>query len=121
TLDFSKTIIDEVLQGDFNEQTQARTILGSLNITKDKVSQNIGSLSIGERSKVALAKIVLSDVNVLILDEPTNHLEITAREAIEDAFERFMGTIIFVSHDRYFLEKLATHQFCLDGPRGIES
>ena len=106
-LNEENSIIDEVIQGNYEIQSQARTILGSLNIRKDKVYQRITSLSIGERSKVALAKIIVSDANVLILDEPTNHLEISARVALEDALLGFSGTIIFVSHDRYLKEKLA--------------
>lgn len=115
-LDFSQTIIDEVLQGrqDKEQQTFARTILGTLNIVRDQVYQRIDSLSLGERCKVSLTKIILSGANVLVLDEPTNHLEISAREAIEDALLNFTGTIIFVSHDRYLREKLTTHEIDMD-------
>ena len=108
TLDEKKSIIEEVVHGNNEIQSEARTILGCLNIRNDKVHQKIKSLSIGERSKTALAKILVSDANVLLLDEPTNHLEISAREALEDALIKFNGAIIFVSHDRYLQEKLAT-------------
>jgi len=101
-------IIEEVIQGNYEIQSEARTILGCLNIRKNKVHQKINSLSIGERSKTALAKIIVSNANVLLLDEPTNHLEISAREALEDALIKFNGTVIFVSHDRYLQGKLAT-------------
>ena len=107
-LNNEKSIIEEVIQGNNEIQSEARTILGCLNIRKDKVLQKIGSLSIGEKSKTALAKIIVSEANVLLLDEPTNHLEISAREALESALLKFKGTIIFVSHDRYLQEKLAT-------------
>ena len=107
-LNNENSIIEEVIQGNNEIQSEARTILGCLNIRKDKVLQKIGSLSIGEKSKTALAKIIVSEANVLLLDEPTNHLEISAREALEDALLKFKGTIIFVSHDRYLQEKLAT-------------
>lgn len=108
------TILEELIKGDMTRQSQARTVLGSLNIRKDKVHQRIGSLSIGEKSKTALAKIIISDANVLVLDEPTNHLEIVAREALEKALMQFSGTIIFVSHDRYLCEKLADRVINLD-------
>ncbi len=107
-LDQSKTIIDEILEGDLTDQTEARTVLGCLNIQKDRVYEKIANLSIGERSKVALTKIILSDSNVLLLDEPTNHLEIQSKEAIEEAFSRFQGSMLLVSHDRYFISKLTT-------------
>ncbi|MEA2096537.1 MAG: ABC-F type ribosomal protection protein [Candidatus Cloacimonadota bacterium] len=113
-LDLNKTILEELISGDMTKQAHARMILGSLNLRKDKVYQKIESLSIGERSKVALAKIIISDANVLLLDEPTNHLEIVAREALEDALIGFNGTIIFVSHDRYLCKKLAQKEINLD-------
>lgn len=104
------TILQEVLNGrrDVTDETQARTILGSLGLIKDKVHQRISTLSFGERSKVALARILCSGANVLLLDEPTNHLEIAAREMIECALERFGGTLLFVSHDRWFVDRFAT-------------
>ena len=79
--------------------------MGVLILKKDGVNRKISTLSIGEKSKTALAKIIFSDSNVLVLDEPTNHLEISAREAFEDALMKFNGTVIFVSHDRYFCDK----------------
>ncbi len=108
TLDPGSTILDEVLQGRQQEQTRARTILGRLNIRRDKVLQTIRTLSIGEKSKTALAKILFSDVNVLVLDEPTNHVELSAREALEDALDDYDGTVIIASHDRYLLDRVAT-------------
>ena len=106
-LNFENDIITEVTQNNYMLQSWARTVLGSLNITKDKVFQKISSLSIGERSKVVLTKIIISNSNVLVLDEPTNHLEISSREALEEALLKFNGTLIFVSHDRFLQEKLA--------------
>jgi ATP-binding cassette subfamily F protein 3 len=105
-LDLNKTILEEITRGNLREQTQARIILGSLNIEKEDVNRKISLLSIGEKSKTALAKIIFSDSNVLVLDEPTNHFEISAREAFEDALMKFNGTVIFVSHDRYFCDKI---------------
>lgn len=107
-LNSSHTILDEVLQGRLQEQTLARTILGRLNVKRDKVYQTIDTLSLGERSKVALAKILFSEANVLIFDEPTNHLELSSIEAFEEALLEYAGTVILVSHDRYLLDKIAT-------------
>ena len=108
------TILTELIGGDMTKQSLARTVLGSLNLRKDKVNQKIGTLSLGERSKTALVKLIVSDFNVLLLDEPTNHLEIAAREALEKALSDFTGTIILISHDRYLCEKLVTNEIDLD-------
>ncbi|MBU4486343.1 MAG: ABC-F type ribosomal protection protein [Candidatus Delongbacteria bacterium] len=105
-LDFSKTILEEVTQGNNLMQSKARTLLGCLKIEKDMVFRPISGLSIGERSKTALAKILMTEPTVLILDEPTNHLEIESREALENAIMNYQGTLIVVSHDRYFREKV---------------
>ena len=115
-LNENNSIIEEVIQGNNEIHSEARTILGCLNIRKDKVYQKIRSLSIGEKSKTALAKIIVSDANVLLLEEPTNHLEISAREALENALIKFNGTIIFVSHDRYLQEKLSSETLELGKP-----
>lgn len=113
-LDLNSTILEEVTDGNLINQTQARNILGSLKIEKEDVDRKISLLSVGEKSKTALAKILFSNANVLVLDEPTNHLEISAREAFEDALLNYNGTVIFVSHDRYFCEKIETQALCLD-------
>jgi len=107
-LDDSRTILDEVLQGKIQDQTRARTILGRLNIRRDMVYRTIDTLSLGERSKVALAQILFSDAGVLVLDEPTNHMELSAREALEEALVDYDGAVIIASHDRYLLERVAT-------------
>ena len=117
TLDNSRTILEEVLQGRDRDQTRARTILGRLNIRHDKVFQTITTLSLGERSKTALAKILLSDVNVLVLDEPTNHLELSAREALEDGLDEYTGTIIIASHDRYLLDRVVSEIYDIEKNR----
>ena len=77
------------------------------------LKQPIRNLSFGERNKVALVRVLLQEANLLILDEPTNHLEINAREALENALKNYTGTIIFVSHDRYFFDKSATEELML--------
>ncbi len=104
-----KTVLDELWDAypDTN-QTTLRTTLARFMFRSDDVSKPVSVLSGGERARLTLAKLMLSRVNVLILDEPTNHLDIQSREALEDALEVFDGTLIAVSHDRYFLKKLAT-------------
>jgi ATP-binding cassette subfamily F protein 3 len=113
TLNHDQTALDEVLQGNYQEQTRARTIMGCLKLEKDMALQKISTLSIGEKSKTALAKILFAEPEVLLLDEPTNHLEISARESLEEALQSFDGTVIFISHDRYFVEKIAETQIIL--------
>jgi ATP-binding cassette subfamily F protein 3 len=88
-------------------QQQRRDLLARFGVTGDMVFQKVGSLSGGERNRVALAWLSALDANVLILDEPTNHLDLWARDALEAALRAFDGTLIFVSHDRYFLNQVA--------------
>ncbi|HKV10536.1 MAG TPA: ATP-binding cassette domain-containing protein, partial [Thermoanaerobaculia bacterium] len=83
-----------------------RTILACLKVRADQVGQPIGSMSGGERAKVALAALLVGGANLLLLDEPTNHLDLEAREALEGTLAQFPGAILFVSHDRYFVEEL---------------
>lgn len=107
-LDLSRSVLDNMPGGGTGDQTRARSLLGSLNIRGDTVFRKLAELSLGQRSKAAVAALILSETNVLVLDEPTNHLEISAREAIEEALLAYCGTVLFVSHDRYFTRKLAT-------------
>ncbi|GAC1383518.1 MAG: ABC-F family ATP-binding cassette domain-containing protein [Herpetosiphon sp.] len=86
---------------------QIRSLLGRLLFSNDDVYKLVGDLSGGERSRVALARLILEGSNLLLLDEPTNHLDIASREALEDVLGDFGGTILFVSHDRYFVDALA--------------
>jgi ATP-binding cassette subfamily F protein 3 len=83
-----------------------RTLLACLKLRLDRLNRPLGELSGGERTKVALARILTSGANLLLLDEPTNHLEIEAQEALEQALQRYPGTVIIVSHDRFFLDAL---------------
>jgi ATP-binding cassette subfamily F protein 3 len=92
---------------EFVEQ-QRRDLLARFGVTGDMVFQKVGSLSGGERNRTALARLAASDANFLILDEPTNHLDLWARGALENALREFDGSVLFVSHDRYFLNQVAS-------------
>ncbi|GAA0466232.1 ribosomal protection-like ABC-F family protein [Alkalibacillus silvisoli] len=107
TLRSEKTIIDNVRETSIQDETLMRTILARLGFRREKVYKKVGVLSGGERVKVALAKIFVSDVNTLVLDEPTNFLDIEALEALEGLLLEYPGTLIFVSHDRSFVNRLA--------------
>ena len=89
------------------DETWVRTILGCLRLRGEEATRAIQRMSAGERAKVALARLLVSGADFLLLDELTNHLDIETREAVEDALLRFPGTILFISHDRYFVSKLA--------------
>ncbi len=108
-LHMDKTIFDELhdTYPDLNN-TRIRTILAAFLFTGDDVFKRIGDLSGGERGRVSLAKLMLSDANFLILDEPTNHLDMASKEILEEALTNFSGTVLYVSHDRYFINKTAT-------------
>ena len=105
----SKTVLDEVWD-DFHrlDQTEVRGALGLFLFTGDEVLMPISTLSGGEKGRVALTKLMLRKDNVLLLDEPTNHLDMDSREVLEDALADFPGTIIAISHDRYFINRFAT-------------
>jgi len=108
-LDENNTIIDEVWS--VNEkltQTEIRNVLASFLFRGEDVFKKISTLSGGEKSRVALVKLMLSGANFLLLDEPTNHLDVNSRESLEEALLNFDGTILAVSHDRYFINKLGT-------------
>jgi ATP-binding cassette subfamily F protein 3 len=98
-------------------EQKMRNLLGQFGIHGEKVYQPVRTLSGGERSRVALARLVSHKANLLILDEPTNHLDIWACEALEDALRNFEGTVIVVSHDRYFLNRVVDLLVVLDGPK----
>ncbi|MFD2043879.1 Vga family ABC-F type ribosomal protection protein [Ornithinibacillus salinisoli] len=106
-LDVSKTILENVKQSSSQETALIRTVLARLYFFGDDVYKKVNVLSGGERVKVAFAKLFLSDINTIILDEPTNFLDITAVEALESLLQEYLGTVIFVSHDRRFIENVA--------------
>src|SRR5207249_10734759 len=91
--------------------TELRTILGSFLFGEDDVFKPIGVLSGGERNRYALARMLMVPSNFMLLDEPTNHLDMRAKDVLLEALQSFSGTIVFVSHDRYFIDKLATRVF----------
>jgi ATP-binding cassette subfamily F protein 3 len=94
--------------------------LGAFGFSGDSVLRDIGSLSGGERARVALALITLSKANLLILDEPTNHLDVENIEVLEDALDEYEGTVLLVSHDRAFLREVATRVWSFDGTRLVD-
>ena len=117
-LNFDQTIFDE-LKNCYPEYSdlKIRTALSLFLFTGDEVFQKIGSLSGGERARVALCKLMLSGNNLLLLDEPTNHLDVNSREALESALLSFQGTLIMVSHDRYFINKLSSKILYLENKK----
>ena len=117
-LHMEKTIFEEISDAypDLNN-TKIRNVLAAFLFTNDDVFKRVGDLSGGERGRVSLAKLMLSDANFLILDEPTNHLDIASKEILESALNRYTGTVLFVSHDRYFINQTATRILDLTGQR----
>src|SRR5262245_59574297 len=99
---------------------ELRSFLAKFLFTGDDVYKHVRDLSGGEKGRLALAKLIYSRVNVLVLDEPTNHRDIPSREALEEALSAYEGTIVTISHDRYFLDRVATQILSLDGVGGAE-
>lgn len=107
-LNKANTVLEEVWsEFPMLPEAEIRTVLGNFLFSGDDVKKTVGSLSGGEKARVALSKLMLRKANVLVLDEPTNHLDLWSREVLEAALEEYEGTLIFVSHDRYFLNRLA--------------
>lgn len=115
------TILDEIESACKNSDTRAmvRSLLGAFLFSGDSVYKKIKVLSGGEKNRVAMVKVLLQQANVLILDEPTNHLDIESREILLDVLKKFEGTLLFVSHDRDFLDRLATRIIELTQKRTI--
>ncbi len=107
-LDLDKTVLDTIHDEvpDWKNE-EVRTLLGRFLFSGETVAKKVGALSGGEKARLALAKMLLQPVNLLILDEPTNHLDIPAKEMLEEALQNYDGTVIIVSHDRYFISKAA--------------
>jgi ATP-binding cassette subfamily F protein 3 len=102
------TIIEEIREVSVLSDVGVRSFLGRFLFSGDDVFKTVGSLSGGERSRVALAKLTLQGANLLVLDEPTNHLDLQSRQFLEEILGEYEGTLLFVSHDRYFIDRLAT-------------
>jgi len=120
-LDASLTVfqtVDEVAEGDI--RTQIKTILGCFMFSGDDIDKKVSMLSGGERTRLAMVKLLLEPVNVLILDEPTNHLDIKSKDVLKEALLAFDGTLILVSHDRDFLQGLAEKVFEFKDKRVLE-
>jgi ATP-binding cassette subfamily F protein 3 len=107
-LDLSKTVIDTIFEvvPDWT-QTQVRSLLGSFCFSNESVFKEAGKLSGGEKARLALALMLLKPCNLLVLDEPTNHLDIPAKQMLEDALIAYEGGVLVVSHDRYFISRVA--------------
>ncbi len=111
--------IDALELTDQEEQFKARTILANMGIHADKLMQPIATLSLGERTRIKLTKILLQGYNLLILDEPTNHLDLASREQLEAALTDFTGTLLIVSHDYYFMNKLCNKLLVIENEKII--
>jgi ATP-binding cassette subfamily F protein 3 len=120
TLDFNQTVIDAVrLSGNMSESNAVSFLIRYL-FTYQQATQRIGSLSGGERSRLQLALLVLSSANFLLLDEPTNNLDIASAEVLENALNDFNGTVLVISHDRYFLDRTVNRIFALENAQITE-
>ena len=117
-LDEDAPVVDAVRpEGKEFTEPQRRDLLARFGITGDMVFQPVASLSGGERNRAALARLAATDSNFLILDEPTNHLDLWARDSLERSLNDFDGTVLFVSHDRYFLNRVADHLLVVERDR----
>mgnify|MGYP002626773407 CR=1 FL=1 len=112
-----RTALEEILYEFGMDEETARGALGAFLFRGDDVERVIGDMSGGEQSRLAFLKLMLTGANFLVLDEPTNHLDIPAKEAVEDALMAFPGTFVVVSHDRYFLNKVANVTLEMEGGR----
>ena len=112
----SKTILNELWdEYPLMKESEVRTVLGRFLFRGDSVLKIVRDLSGGEKARLQLAKLMLEKNNLLVLDEPTNHLDITSKQVLEDALENYEGTIVFVSHDRYFINKIANKVLDITG------
>ena len=111
---FENETIFEFFSKEYNKsQTEIRTFLAKYMFFGNNVFKRLEELSGGERVRLLLARLVIKETNFLILDEPTNHLDISSRETLEQALQEYKGTILFVSHDRYFANKLTQREVAL--------
>jgi ATPase subunit of ABC transporter with duplicated ATPase domains len=125
TLDGSKTVWEEVSGGNDiitlgKKDVQSRAYVAAFNFKGGDQQKKVGSLSGGERNRVHLAKMLRSGANVLLLDEPTNDLDVDTLRALEEALEDFAGCAVIISHDRFFLDRIATHMLAFEGDSHVE-
>jgi ATP-binding cassette subfamily F protein 3 len=120
TLDFNRTVLDAVRYAGEMSESRATAFLLHYLFTYKQVSQKIGELSGGERSRLQLALVVLSGANFLLLDEPTNNLDISSAEVLEQALEDFEGTVLVISHDRYFLDRTVERLLVIEDGQLVE-
>lgn len=120
TLDFEQTLLDAVRYAGGMAESNAVAYLLRYLFTYQQISQKIGELSGGERSRLQLALLVLSGANFLLLDEPTNNLDIAAAEVLEQALEEFIGTVLIISHDRYFLDRTVQRLLAIEDGQLVE-
>jgi ATP-binding cassette subfamily F protein 3 len=120
TLDFDQTLLDAVRYAGSMSESNAVAYLLRYLFSYQQISQKIGELSGGERSRLQLALLVLSGANFLLLDEPTNNLDIASAEVLEAALEDFVGTVLVISHDRYFLDRTVERVLAIEDARLVE-
>ncbi len=114
-LDDKNTVLEEIERvGNFQSENAARSYLGAYLFSGEEAYKKVSVLSGGERGRLALAKLSLSDANLLLLDEPTNHLDITSQETLQSVLASYPGTVLLVSHDRYLINALATQIWEID-------
>jgi ATP-binding cassette subfamily F protein 3 len=113
-LDPTRNVLDTLLHDQMMGEEAARNLLGRFLFSNDDVYKPVSALSGGERSRLALARLTLERANLLVLDEPTNHLDISAREVLEEVLDGYDGTMLFVSHDRYFVDRIANRVWEID-------
>jgi ATP-binding cassette subfamily F protein 3 len=117
-LDAEARLLDDLARAapmSLSTQTELRSLLGCFLFSEDEVFKRIGVLSGGERNRYALARMLVRPSNFLLLDEPTNHLDLRAKDVLLEALAEYTGTVVFVSHDRYFIDRLATRVFEIAG------
>ena len=125
SLDPDKTVFDEIADGlDFvtlgKREMNARTYVSKFNFSGADQQKYVGQLSGGERNRVHLAKMLKSGGNVIMLDEPTNDIDVNTMRALEEALENFAGCAVVISHDRWFLDRIATHILAFEGDSHVE-
>lgn len=118
-LDPDRTCLEEIMELPGFTKFDAHSLLGQFLFSGEDAYKRIGDCSGGERNRLILAKLMVSGANVLLLDEPTNHLDLESKQVLEDALRAFPGTILFVSHDRFFVDRIATHVWEFGNPDGI--